>query len=155
MSLLVTILTPLALSLVVVIISIFLGSAEQKHRREAPHKRKGGPFSVLSIEQAFDPGHAIIWDTQVPALRLVASAGREGLAVEALYPLYTRSSRQYPELYDGSSFESWLEFFNHTGLITVQVGMASLTPEGQQFLQYRVTAEALVAASPSKVSHVS
>jgi len=152
MSLLVTILVPLAISSIIVIILLFLEPAEPRRPREAPPNWKEEPFSALSIEQAFDPDQAIIWDTQVPALRLIASAGREGLAMEALYHLYTRSSRQYPELYEGSSFETWLEFLEYTGLISEHLGTASLTPEGQQFLQYRVTAAALVAGHQARLA---
>jgi len=152
MSLLVTILVPLAISSIILIILLFLDPAEPTRPREALRNWKGEPFSVLSIGQAFDPDQAVIWDTQVPALRLIASAGREGLAVEALYHLYTRSSRQYPELYEGSSFESWLEFLEYTGLISEHLGTASLTPEGHQFLQCCATAEALVAGQQARLA---
>ena len=96
-------------------------------------------FSVLSIEQAFDPDQAVIWETQDPALQLIASAGSEGLLVERLRPFYIRSAHRYPELYDGATFVSWLAFLQHVDIITMKLGMASLTTSGQQFLKYRVT----------------
>jgi len=110
------------------------------------------PFSVLCIEQAFDPDQAIIWDTQVPALRMMASAGKKGLPIRALYPLYLRSRRRYPELYDGSSFESWLEFLQHTKLVNISIGMVWLTSEGWEFLRYGVTAAAFVAMPESTMA---
>ncbi len=140
MSSLVAVLTPFMVSLVLVLIFLAFSPAESKHPRATRHIRKIRRFSVLSIEQAFDPDYAIIWDTQVPALRLIASAGRTGLPVESLCSSYTRSCRRYPEIYDGSNFEGWLEFLEETKLITVRVGRASLTQLGEQFLRYRITA---------------
>jgi len=131
---LVTTLILLNILMVAVIASLFRG--------HAPHGGKKKRFSVLSMEQAFDPDHAIIWDTQVPALQLIASAGREGLSLEELRGFYARSACRYPELYDGSSFESWLEFLKETQLISVGLYRVLLMPEGQQFLWHRVTAEA-------------
>jgi len=87
-------------------------------------------FSVFSMEQASDPDHAIIWDTQLPALQLLASAGPAGMAATNLYAFYMKSCHQYPELYDGSTFESWLEFLQRDHLITIDGGKASLQAEG-------------------------
>ena len=97
------------------------------------------PFSALSIEQAFDPDQAVIWETQVPALQLVSSAGRHGLRLEVLKSSYLQSCRRYPELYDGSSFEGWLDFLQRTGLVCVDVDKAMLLAAGQQFLEFRIT----------------
>lgn len=145
-------LTVLALPAVLLMIVILLGQVGSKQSLNESPGVKEQPFSVLSIEQAFEPDQAIIWETQVPALRLMASAGRKGLPLEDLYPLYLGSRRQYPELYDGSSFESWLEFLRHAELISVDLGTVSLTQEGREFLQFGVTAEAFVAGAPTTMS---
>ncbi len=111
------------------------------------------PFTVLSISGAFDPDHAIIWDTQIPALQLIASAGGEGLPIEALYPFYRDSTRHYPELYDGCSFESWLEFLRQTQLVSVGFYRLLLMPDGQEFLRYRLGSEVSVAAASPTQQH--
>ncbi len=151
MSLLVAALTPLAIVFVIVTILLLLEPAPRRFEA-TPHRSKAKQFSILSIEQAFDPDHAIIWDTQLPVLELIASAGLAGLSLEALRPFYSRSARRYPELYDGSSFESWMDFLEDTELISVHRGAVSLTREGQQFLQYRVTPQALVSASQTRLA---
>lgn len=104
-------------------------------------------FSTFRIEQVFDPDHAIIWDTQLPALQLIASAGEDGLPVESLRQFYARSCREYPELYDGSTFESWLEFLKREELIWLNSGAASLRTEGRQLLHSRVPTEVFVPVS--------
>lgn len=96
-------------------------------------------FSVLSIALAFDPDHAIIWETQIPALQLIASSGRDGILVRELASLYHQSARRYPELYEGSSFGNWLEFLRTSGLVKLGIAKVSLTSEGERFLQYRLT----------------
>ncbi len=97
------------------------------------------PFSVLSIALAFDPDHAIIWETQIPALQLIASSGRDGILVRELASLYHQNARRYPELYEGSSFGNWLEFLRTSGLVKLGIAKVSLTFEGERFLRYRLT----------------
>ena len=96
-------------------------------------------FTVLSVALAFDADHAIIWETQIPALELIASGGRDGLLVRELSFLYQQNARRYPELYEGSSFGKWLEFLNASGLVKVGIAKVTLTAEGERFLQYRLT----------------
>jgi len=95
------------------------------------------PFFALRMDQAFDPDHAIIWDTQLPALELMASAGGDGAPVKDLRGFYARSCGQYPELYDGSSFRGWLEFLKREQLVDVDGDRASLSNQGLHFLRAR------------------
>lgn len=99
-------------------------------------------FSTFCIERSFGPDHAIIWDTQTPALEMIASGGELGLPMQRLHLFYARSCRLYPELYDGSTFASWLDFLKRNELIEVNAGIVSLRTEGWEFLHYRVPSKA-------------
>ncbi len=106
-------------------------------RDEAP----GEPFSVLAVALAFDPDHALVWETQVPMLQLMARSGRQGASLRRLHLAYLASATHYPELYDGSTFQQWLQFLQQAGLIVFKDQRATLTNEGQEFLHYRVCAQ--------------
>jgi hypothetical protein len=101
----------------------------------------GVAFSTLSIALAFDPDHAILWETQVPALELISSAGPPGVHIRQLYAWFGVAAARYPELYEGSSFKQWLDFLEKAQLITFDASRVALTSKGREFLQYRVTAE--------------
>lgn len=102
------------------------------------------PFSVFSVLQAFDPDQAIIWDTQFPALQLIDEAS-EGLRVGRLRLFYTRSARSYPELYDGSTFKSWLAFLEREKLISRMGRRLFITVEGHELLSYRIVSPVISA----------
>jgi hypothetical protein len=108
----------------------------------------GKAFSVLSIALAFDPDHALVWETQVPMLQLVAESGRRGISVTHLREAYFESACHYPEIYDGFTFEQWLEFLEDARLVTRTGKHVLLTSKGREFLHYRITAEAAIATSP-------
>ena len=108
----------------------------------------GKAFSVLSITLDFDSDHALVWETQVPMLRLVAKSGRRGISVTHLREAYLESACHYPEIYDGFTFEQWLEFLEDAQLVTRTGKHVLLTSKGRDFLHYRITAEAAIATSP-------
>jgi hypothetical protein len=103
----------------------------------------GLPFCALSLEQAFDPERAVIWETQIPALQMMVTAGRRGLPAERLYGFYQRSSEAYPELYDGSSFYNWLDFLERSRIVTWTSNKLVLTPEGGEFVDYLSSGKSL------------
>ena len=103
-------------------------------------------FIAFSVAQAFDRDCAIIWSTQVPALQLIDNAGKKGVPVKQLYPFYTRGLRRYPELYEGSSFGSWLEFLERERLVIRSGLQILITRDGHKFLRYRLAPESIPAA---------
>jgi len=126
------------------VVAFFVMKAQARDRLEsvidAPSTE---PFAVFSVVQAFDPDYAIIWDIQFPALQLIDTAGVSGLPTGQLRLFYFRSARIYPELYDGSSFGSWLEFLEGEQLISRNGRRVFITAEGHEFLAYRLVPEAL------------
>lgn len=113
-------------------------AAEERQIKRISVLIPGAPFRVLSICDAFEAEYAILWETQVPALRLIASEGAKGVSIEKLQKFYDRSCHLYPELYDGSSFQQWLEFLNQAELVTMTEHRVAITKEGLDFLKYRV-----------------
>lgn len=126
---------------------VLLGVAEWSEARQvrnADALAEGTPFRVLSVCDAFEQEYAVLWETQAPALRLIAQAGPKGVARQRLFILYRRAATQFPELYDGTSFRQWLGFLEHAELVSLRESRVVITPVGLQFLRYRV--ETKVAA---------
>lgn len=97
-------------------------------------------FSVISVADAFESETAILWETQTPALALIESAGPRGLDLQDLRPLYVRCARRFPELYEGSDFEAWVQFLRDTELISLSGSTVAITTAGSEFLKCRVAA---------------
>jgi hypothetical protein len=100
----------------------------------------GQAFSAISVADAFESETAILWETQIPALALIESAGWHGLDLENLRPLYVRCTRRFPELYEGSDFEAWVQFLQEAELIVLSGATVAITPAGKEFLECRVAA---------------
>jgi hypothetical protein len=96
----------------------------------------GDPWKVFSVAQAFDPDYAILWETQVPALELIDAAGLDGVHARQLYGFYRSSARLYPELFDNSTFRSWLQFLEQERLITRVGKRVFITAEGHAFFAF-------------------
>ncbi len=119
---------------------------EQREARHFSLRLPGRPFSALSVVHAFEEHSAVLWDTQIPALQVICSAGPKGVHFGRVRRVYAMSARRYPELYDGTSFEQWLRFLAEAELITFQEDRIAITAQGRQFLKYRVTPSRPVAA---------
>lgn len=126
---------------------VLLGFAEaaeaRKMRRLDLVSDNGSPFRVLSVCDAFEAEYAILWETQISALSLIAAAPR-GVPRQQLFAVYRRVSCQYPELYEGSCFQQWLQFLESEELVVVRDNRIQITPQGREFLKFRV--ETKVAA---------
>ena len=109
--------------------------AERKHVRQLRLGPLSQAFSALSMVHAFDPERYVLWDTQLPLLQQLASAGAKGNSLAQLHSFYLQLARRYPELYEGSSFEHWLGFLSMCELVRLDTERASITSEGRQFLR--------------------
>jgi len=96
-------------------------------------------FSALRVADAFDCDRAVLWDTQIPALEVIGSAGASGLPIEELWPFYVQSAATYPELYEGSNFEGWVQFLEDSELVERIGSTLVITVIGSEFLKCRVT----------------
>lgn len=103
-------------------------------------------FHLMDIADAFDPERAMLWETQVPALRLIQS----GVPAARLLVFYARYPRNYPELFEATTFEEWLQFLKRCNLITVEQGEIRLTAEGVEFLHSLRPTPALSGAGAAR-----
>jgi hypothetical protein len=86
------------------------------------------PF-ILSIT-SLDCEFATIWQTQIPALKMLQSSGRYGVSEASLAPVFRRLGRKYPELCDGAEFEDWVSALEHAGVITRKGTTVKITDKG-------------------------
>ena len=120
--------------------------AERKEERRLFLQISGKPFTVISIAQAFEEDSAILWDTQVPALRQIAIGGTRGVSVAKMRRFFAGTSRQYPELYEGVRFEQWVRFLEDAELIMLSMDdRIAITLQGLQFLRYRLVPRTIPA----------
>jgi hypothetical protein len=120
--------------------------AERKEERRLFLRIPGKPFTVISVAQAFEEDSAILWDTQIPALRLVATGGSRGVGSSKMREVFASSSGQYPELYEGVRFEQWIQFLEDAELVAVvSDDRVAITPQGLAFLKYRITPKPIAA----------
>ena len=137
----------------VLIVSLLLLAdlAERKHVKQLRLGPLSQPFSALSIVHAFDPERFMLWDTQLPLLEQLSSAGPKGCSLAQLYSFYLQLAARYPELYEGSSFEHWLGFLAASELVRLETDQGYITAEGRQFAQEfvkcRVAAQGRAPAS--------
>ena len=93
------------------------------------------PFT-LALGDSSTTEHLLLWSTQIEALRLIASGGKNGVSYHQLYSVYRKSAAAFPEFYDGSSFAQWLFFLQRSKLITMSSFRVKVTEYGRSFLQY-------------------
>ncbi len=125
---------------VVSLVADTLESRAVRHQRDVASVQ---PF-FLSISEAFDPIHSILWQAPIAALKLIDSRGKSGVGVARLRPIYEVAARRFPEIYEGHGFLSWLQFLEDTRLISWDDGNVALTPVGHAFLRFRFETDALV-----------
>lgn len=118
------------------LILLLMGVAEACERRERKRRlRVGEPlFCGLSLHSMTDNAR-LIWATQVPALRQVEVNAEHGIPAPALHPWYAAMARRYPALYEGHSFEEWLEFLEQSRVIWRQQKRVLLASRGHSLLE--------------------
>ena len=120
--------------------------ADTRESRSVRHQRDVTsiePFH-LSISEAFDPIHSILWQAPIAALELMDSGGNSGIPVVKLRPIYDEAAHRFPEIYEGHGFASWLQFLEQMRLISWDGSNVVLTPEGHSFLRFRFVTDAMV-----------
>ncbi len=118
----------------VMVVLFFAALAENRQMRRIHFDPSACPFT-LSLSDAFDPDHAVLWTTQIPVLELINAAGARGISYERIFRLYAAAARSYPELYDGSSFAEWLLFLQQSDLIAMGSHRVKITGHGREFLR--------------------
>jgi hypothetical protein len=120
--------------------------AERKEERRLFLRIPGKPFTVISVAQAFEADSAILWETQIPALTLIALGGPKGTPVAKMRRFFSGTARQYPELYEGVYFEQWIRFLEEAELVIIAPDeKIAITPQGLEFLKFRLTPKPIAA----------
>lgn len=120
--------------------------AERKEERRLFLRIPGKAFTVISVAQAFEADSAILWETQVPALQLIATGGPKGTPVAKMRRFFSATARLYPELYEGVYFEQWVHFLEDAELVTIAPDeKIAITPQGLAFLKFRLTPKPIAA----------
>jgi hypothetical protein len=122
------------------------GKLEARELRRKAVLPLHNPIPLLSITQAFDPVYAVVWEAPIAAMRLAASRGTPGVPASKLRPLFRRTARRFPEIYDGCTFAQWLAFLEQTGLIASDGHRVFLTAEGESFLKYWFVSDTMLHA---------
>lgn len=86
---------------------------------------------ILAIADAFDPERQILWISQLPFLQAISAGGSFGACLRVC----DNCLRQYPELYEGTSAESWLGFLRSNSLVEISGPRIRLTTDGRELLR--------------------
>ncbi len=120
--------------------------AERKEERRLFLRIPGKPFTVICVAQAFEEDSAILWETQVPALQLIAQFGPKGIPVAKMRRFFVGTAKRYPELYEGVYFEQWVHFLEEAELVMIAPDeKVAITPQGLEFLKFRLTPKPIAA----------
>jgi hypothetical protein len=115
--------------------------SRERRRKQCPLR----PVVLISVDQAFDPVFAVLWEAPILALQRIESAGRE-VEIVRLYPIFSRAAKRFPEIYDGFRFLQWLQALEDAQLIAWHGQKVALTEEGHAFLQYHFVRNPVVQA---------
>ncbi|MGA3211234.1 MAG: hypothetical protein ABSD20_07990 [Terriglobales bacterium] len=88
-------------------------------------------LEILTISDAFDPERRVLWTSQVPLLQAISSDGSFGACLRVC----DNCLRRYPELYEGTSAESWLRLLQRNNLAEVAGMRIRLTNDGRELLR--------------------
>lgn len=89
----------------------------------------------MQIAFGFEEVYRLIWGSQLSLLHYL-NTRVDGDPVEAVRPFYTLAASQYPDAYNGYSFEAWLGFLRDQVLVREDAGRLRITVRGREFLTY-------------------
>ena len=114
---------------VLVLLRIALGHCGEKAAVQLDDETS--PLPALLAISEFDCEFATIWQTQVPALRMLRSGGERGVSMTSLGTTFRRLSHAYPELCDGSRFEDWIGALERAQVVVHKGEAIQITEKGR------------------------
>jgi hypothetical protein len=132
--------------LAIVVLLLIADTLESRTLRHKTRLPPANSHPLLSITEAFDPVYSVLWEAPIAALKLADAAGASGMPAARLRPIYRKAAARFPEIYDGCSFVSWLQFLEDIQMISWRGAYLVLTPGGQAFLRFRFVTDAMVEA---------
>jgi hypothetical protein len=115
----------------------------RRNRSDNAHSSQPTPQPFLSLDQAFDPIFAVLWEAPAAGLQLIGSGTATGTAAVRLLPIFRQAARRFPEIYDGHSFVQWLQTLQEAQLIAWKAHGLVLTQDGHSFLKSRFVKRAV------------
>jgi len=109
------------------ILLLWLADAFEQRKSYPDRKNNAPPFIVLSINEAFEPAFAILWEAPIHALELTQTGGRSGVPASRLWPIFHDAAARFPEIYDGCGCEQWLQFLERIRFISWNGQQITLT----------------------------
>ena len=79
--------------------------------------RAGLGLTYVLPDERGDCDYDLLWKTQMPALKILRSAGSSGVSIAQMAKLYRVFARTYPELCDGSNFSDWLNALQNAEVV--------------------------------------
>ena len=80
------------------------------------------PGVLLSVEQAFDPLFAMLWDAPIAVLKVLDSAGAAGVSPRRLRLIFSEAAGRFPEICEGCTFAQWVRFLQDMELVDCRGG---------------------------------
>lgn len=91
-------------------------------------------MATAYISLSFEATYRLIWGSQLAVI--VYLNAHPGQPVDAMRTFYVVAASQYPALYQGYPFETWLGFLKDSVLVREDGGALSITVRGREFLLY-------------------
>jgi len=84
-------------------------SAAFSRVRKGPGQLPGAGLDLryVLMDNREDFDYDLLWETQLPVLKFLRSAGSRGATVTRVEELYHQLARAYPEIFDGSTLSDW------------------------------------------------
>ena len=111
---------------------------QSNKKRGITNKQDDGWFPFCVPSEVFQGSETLIWNTQIPALRFVCDREPRGAYYTPLKLIYIELARRYPEMFDGRTFQGWVEFYVRIGLFRFEDDAIHITCAGRKLLDYLV-----------------
>lgn len=92
-------------------------------------------FPLPDLSELSQRDRILMWATQMPALRFVSDREPHGAYYTPLKLVYIGLAREYPEIYDGRTFQEWVEFLVRNGLFRFEDDAIHITRGGVELLE--------------------
>jgi hypothetical protein len=113
---------------------------EEKFPPAGPEREKAfiRVYAAVIIGDAFERANAAIWGSQIVLLQMANSAPPEGVALDAVRPIFDFAVERDPERFKNDRFERWLSFLVSLSFVEQRGEHVFITLEGREFLKYLV-----------------
>ncbi len=117
---------------------LWVAFAQRWQKPTAPSLSTGLSLTYVLTGDKGDCDYDLLWETQMPALKILRSGGSGGVPIRRMAKLYREFSRMYPELCDGSSFPGWLDALQNAGVAVHcrEGAMVAITGRGSLVLHH-------------------